>query len=319
MLKALENEPIEERWRRPSPSARRPDRHLQIHGGCEATAGRDVLKTAEHLFSSWERIRRQIAIAERVILLSDFDGTLVPLQRHPGDVRMPSSLQRLLRRLAKHGTKIGIISGRAIEDVRRRVGVEGIWYAGSHGYFLRDPRGQAICLLPPKIESQMKALSNFLRWRFRFAPGLEVEPKDGTVAVHYRRAARAERAWAYEALCEVLAGRPNLRLMRGKKVWEILPEGAVNKWKAVQVILDREGFTPGKNLVVYLGDDVTDEAVFRNMRGLSVSIGRASLTAAAFYLESHREVRQFLQRIEGVMKGERVMVGMSQVRRRTND
>jgi trehalose-phosphatase len=155
----------------------------------------------------------------------------------------------------------------------------------------------------------MKALSNFLGRRFRFTSGLEVEPKEATIAVHYRRATRSEKAWAYEALCDILAGRPNLRLMRGKKVWEILPEGEVDKWKAVQVILNRAGFIPGKNLLVYLGDDVTDEVVFRKMRGLSVSIGRASQTAAAFYLESHREVRQFLQRIEGIFKRGRTMVG----------
>jgi alpha,alpha-trehalase len=160
----------------------------------------------------------------------------------------------------------------------------------------------------------MRALSDILGRRFLFASGLEVEPKDGSVAIHYRRATRARRAWAHETLCEVLAGRPNLRLMRGKKVWEILPEGAVDKWKAVQLILDRENFIRGRKLLVYLGDDVTDEVVFRKMRGLSVFVGRPSRTAAAFYLKSQSEVTQLLHRIEGIIKGETIMVGMSQGR-----
>jgi trehalose-phosphatase len=160
----------------------------------------------------------------------------------------------------------------------------------------------------------MKGLSRLLRRHFRSASGLEVEPKGGTVAVHNRRATRAERTRAYEALCEVLAGEEHLRLMHGKKVWEILPEGTVDKWKAVQVILDREHFIPCEDLLVYLGDDVTDEVVFRKMRGLSVSVGKGWRTAAAFYLQSPREVRKFLRRIRGIARGERIAVGMPQGR-----
>jgi trehalose-phosphatase len=265
--------------------------------GCDPKLGR-----AAHLFACWNRIRQRMVLAKRVTLLSDFDGTLVPLQRRPGDAQMPSSLRRLFRRLVRGGIKVGIISGRAVQDVRNKVGIDGIWYAGSHGYFLTDPRGRPLCLLPPEISSQMKRVSRLLQWRFRCASGLEVEPKDGTVAVHYRRATRGERMWAYEVLREVLAGQKHLRVMQGKKVWEVLPQGEVDKWKAVQVILNREHFAWGKDLLVYLGDDVTDEVVFCKMRGLSVSVGEALRTAADFYLESHLEVREFLRRIGDVMK-----------------
>jgi trehalose-phosphatase len=265
--------------------------------GCEPKLGR-----AAHLFACWNRIRQRMVLAKRVTLLSDFDGTLVPLQRRPGDVRMPSSLRRLFRRLVRGGIKVGIISGRAVQDVRKRVGMDGIWYAGSHGYFLTDPRGRPLCLLPPETSSQMKRVSRLLQWRFRCASGLEVEPKDGTVAVHYRRATNTERTWAYQVLCEVLAAQKHLRLMPGKKVWEVLPEGAVDKWRAVQVILHREHFAPAEDLLVYLGDDVTDAVVFRKMRGLSVCVGEAIRTVADFYLESHLEVREFLRRIGDVMK-----------------
>lgn len=302
MQKAAENEFFGCVWRRPPFSVRTCDELPQINVGREPASNRRAARSAGHLSVSWHAVRQQIAVARRLILLSDFDGTLVPLERRPSDVRMPESLRRLLRRLARRATKVGIISGRAIEDVRRKVGVDHIWYAGSHGYFLSDPQGRAIRLLLPKIESQMKSLSRLLRLRFRFASGLEVEPKGATVAVHYRRASRAERTWAYEVLCDVLAGKEHLRLMPGKKVWEVLPVGVVDKWKAVQVILDREHFASGEDLLVYMGDDVTDEVVFRKMSGLSVCIGEALRTAADFYLESPLEVREFLLRIDELRK-----------------
>jgi trehalose-phosphatase len=283
---------------RDSGEALRPRSHRIARVGCEPKPGR-----AAHLFACWNTIRQRMVLAKRVTLLSDFDGTLVPLQRRPGDVRLPSSLRRLFRRLMRGGIKVGVISGRAIQDVRKKVGIDGIWYAGSHGNFLTDPRGRPLCLLPPEMSSQMKCISRLLQRRFRCASGLEVEPKDGTVAVHYRRATNTERAWAYQVLREVLASEKHLRLMQGKKVWEFLPQGAVDKWKAVQVILNREHFVLGKDLLVYLGDDVTDEVVFRKMCGLSVSVGEALRTAADFYLASHVEVKEFLQRIDDIMKG----------------
>lgn len=242
-------------------------------------------------------------LAERIFLLSDFDGTLVPLRRCPSDVRVRHMLRHLLRHLADDRVKIGIISGRAIEDVRKRVAVEGLWYSGSHGYAIRGPSGQTRYFLPPGTKLLMRAMRRSLNQRLRLASGLKIELKDGTVAIHYRTATRAERAWAYKALCKALSTQEHLRLMQGKKVWEVLPGGTVDKWKAVQVILAREDFHPRKDLLVYLGDDVTDEVVFRRMRGLSVAVGKDRRTAAAFYLESHSEVTAFLRKIAEIVKG----------------
>jgi trehalose-phosphatase len=231
---------------------------------------------------------------------------------------MPPLLRHLLRRLAEGRVKIGIISGRALEDVQKKVGVKGIWYSGSHGYSIRGPRGQTLCLVAPETKLQMKAVWRLLNRRLRSAPGLKIEPKDGTVAVHYRLATRTERAWAYKALCNVLSTRKHLRLMQGKKVWEVLPEGEVDKWKAIQVILDCEDFYSRKDLLIYLGDDVTDEVVFRKMCGVSVVVGNDRRTAAAFFLDSHLEVAEFLRRIGVIVKGRKENCGGSAARGQRN-
>jgi trehalose-phosphatase len=293
--------PCKERWCAPSVTVR-PSRQVQYGAASEESPRRKRTSRTPHIVTAWAKIRQQIALAERIFLFSDFDGTLVPLQRRPSAVRTPPLLQYLLRQLAKGGVKIGIISGRALEDVHEKVGVEGIWYSGSHGYSTRDPKGQTLYLVAPETKLQMKAVWRSLNRRLRSAPGLKIELKDGTVAVHYRRATRAERARAYKELCKVLSTQKQLRLMQGKKVWEILPEGTIDKWKAVQVILDREDFHPQTDLLIYLGDDVTDEAVFRKARGLSVAVGNDRRTAAAFFLDSPLEVAEFLRRIAYILK-----------------
>ena len=262
---------------------------------------RRTVMSVPHLFTSWEKVRRQIAAADRVVLLSDFDGTLAPLRNRPAYVRMPVGLRNLLNQLSQGDVSVGIISGRSIDDVREKVGLEGIWYAGSHGYFLQDPRGESICLMKRKTESRMKALSVFLRLRLRRYPGLEVESKGATVAIHYRRATKQETAVAEQVLGEAFARWKDVRLMKGKKVWEILPGGEIDKWKSVQMIVDRECQRSRNSLVMYLGDDVTDETVFRKIRGLSVCIGKTRGTAASFHLKSYREVSEFLKRCEHVL------------------
>ena len=93
--------------------------------------------------------------------------------------------------------------------------------------------------------------------------------------------------------------RDNFTLLHGKRVWEFLPAGrgrAVNKWTGIELILRRCGFSRRDHAaVVYLGDDATDEHVFRNLRGITVAVGKRKRTAARYYLRSTAEVRRFLQ------------------------
>ena len=127
--------------------------------------------------------------------------------------------------------------------------------------------------------------------------GIVVEPKGATVAIHYRGASRADAERTRAALTRCRAGLPGLHLMAGKKVWELLPEREVDKWAAIRYILRRERRRrpSAGGTVVYLGDDTTDERVFRKMHGISVAVGKRHKTAARFFLRSPAEVRQFLK------------------------
>jgi trehalose-phosphatase len=145
---------------------------------------------------------------------------------------------------------------------------------------------------------QMARVAGRLERLCRGLPGIRIEHKTASVAVHYRLAPAWARKAAAHAVQQVFASGRGLRRMDGKKIWELLPASRRDKWDAVSRIVRHEGRAArrGPNLVVYLGDDTTDEDVFHRLRGFTVAVGKRQGTAARYYLESPTEVRRFLER-----------------------
>jgi trehalose-phosphatase len=246
-----------------------------------------------HLFRVWEKVVRRLAHPERVALFTDFDGTLAPICSRPSDARMLAGTRPLLAACAKQVALTGVVSGRRLLDVRRRVGVSGAWYAGVHGYALVSPRNRRFLLLNRVERERIAYVASRLSQALSGLNGIRVEHKEAAVAVHYRGASIASRHTAGRLVRSLSAESPDLRLMLGRKVWEFLPAGEVNKASAIRFILQRERL---RRALVFLGDDVTDETVFREMRGVMVLVGKRRHTAARYWLRSPSEVRQFLER-----------------------
>jgi alpha,alpha-trehalase len=253
-----------------------------------------------YLPGAWSVLAPRLARPSQVALFADFDGTLAPIRRRPGDVRLVPRVRGLLAELAGCGALVGVISGRRLSDVRSRVGLRGIWYAGGHGHFLASPHKGRFTLVGPAERARMTRIRRRIARALQAEPKIWIEPKDASVAVHYRGAAASSCRRARELVHAVLAEQPGLRLLHGKKIWEILPAGDVDKWAAVRFILKRGA---PRRTVVYLGDDVTDERVFECMRGISVYVGGKRATAAKFWLRSPAEVRQFLERCLRLWQG----------------
>ncbi|HUI74499.1 MAG TPA: trehalose-phosphatase [Candidatus Acidoferrum sp.] len=249
-----------------------------------------------HLFSVWDEFHLITRGYSRCALFLDFDGTLAPIRARPESVWLAPRVRRALQGIVRDGTLVAIISGRGLDDLRRRVGLRGIWYAGAHGYFLLSPNGRRYSLLSKKKSAQMRAILRVLRARLRGLRRIQVDPKDATIAIHYRRANQTQTWRAREIVEELAASSKDLRLMHGKSVWEILPATRVDKWTAVRFILHKQPRARGRTLLFYLGDDTTDEAVFRKMKGISVAIGKQEGTAAKYLLRSPSEVNAFLDR-----------------------
>lgn len=247
------------------------------------------------LAADWPQLARRLRRAGRVAVLTDFDGTLAPIQHRPDTVKLSDRVRRALARLRAHGHVVGIVSGRRIDDLRRRVGLSGLWYAGNHGFFLRSPHGTSLTLVHDEEYSEIPRIAREMAHALRGAPGVLLEVKPASVAVHYRGAPRASHRAATRAARRV-AEAGNLRLLAGKCVWELLPRTPVDKAVAVRTILDLERRN-GRGLpAVFIGDDLTDEPVFSLPLTLPVCVGRRQ-TAARYRLRSPADVVRLLERI----------------------
>ncbi|HEV2306400.1 MAG TPA: trehalose-phosphatase [Candidatus Acidoferrales bacterium] len=251
-----------------------------------------------HLFRAWKQVLTRAERAGRVILFTDFDGTLAPIKRHPQAVNLHPAVRRALSELAERGILRGVVSGRSLGDLIPRIAIPGIWYVGAHGFFLRDPRDRRFSLLNAKQRKQISRAHEELARLLRGLPAIRLEPKAATVAVHYRGASPRSREQARLIIARILTNDRNLRLLHGKKVWQILPKSSVDKGAAIRFILRREAAKPAPlTLAFYVGDDETDELAFRRLRGISIRVGKSRRTAASYYLKSPAEVRQFLEKI----------------------
>jgi trehalose-phosphatase len=247
-----------------------------------------------HLWENWTAVGRRLRTATQIALFLDFDGTLAPICPHPEEVEFAPSTRRVLRRLARHaGVKVFVISGRRMADVRRRVKVSHITFLGLHGWERGDGK-------PKETETYkfMQHLRREVEARLAGLEGIWVEDKFISFVVHYRRAPTAVRRGARTVLREFLVTEPfKVRLMEGKKVWEILPHEVKGKGAAVREILNKLN---GRPLPIYVGDDTTDEAAFSALpRGITVRVGAPRRTQARYHLCDSDEVRQFLEKLEG--------------------
>jgi trehalose-phosphatase len=248
-----------------------------------------------NLFSIWDEIADDIRDARSVAVLSDFDGSLVKIQRHPGAVRMAKRTRDVLAELVRRDFLVAIVSGRSLNDVKKRVGLPGVCYVGCQGYSIQDARGHRITLANRDERRLLGLAIKQLREKLSGLEGVRLEVKEATLAVHYREASRAVAARTKAIVAETIAANRGLRLSGGKKVWEIFPGSGVDKWTAIRFLLSREGHM--ESLLIYAGDDVGDEPVFARMSGISILVGRRRATAARYSLESPVELRRFFERI----------------------
>lgn len=236
----------------------------------------------------------RLQTAEHWALLFDFDGTLVQLRRRPDDVRLTEGVRRSLERLVSKRTNfVAIVSGRKYRNLRDKVGIAGVHYFGLHGAE-REGESTAVC------EEQKRALLHAKRvagLQLKSLPGIWIEDKGITFAVHYRDAGATTIQAAERVLTHLLAPLHHaLQVLRGNKVWEVLPKGIWGKGGAVRAILD--ALPPG-TVTIYVGDDDTDEAAFAVLKKeITVRVGRTRTTRAHFYVRNPTEVLQLLSRLE---------------------
>ena len=241
-----------------------------------------------------------ITSARESMLVLDYDGTLSPIVSDPAAAALVHGAAEALELVAAV-CPVAILSGRDLADIRSRVDIPGIWYAGSHGFELTGPDGthhenEAAAEFVPILQRA----ADELRGSLAEIPGVRVEHKRFAVAVHYREVA-PERVDEVAALTHQLGRRDGLRVTSGRMLVELRPDIDWDKGTTLAWIRDRID-PSGSLLPIYIGDDLTDEDAFDAVKfdGIGIVVGHDEdgdrKTAAHFTLQSPDQVCEFIQR-----------------------
>lgn len=245
-------------------------------------------------------IRRLIGDALPAVFL-DYDGTLTPIVARPEMAVLTHDMGTAITELAER-VPVALISGRDLADLKRMVTIDGLVYAGSHGFDVDAPEALGGRYRRGEEFADRLALANG-RLKDAVAPieGAWVEDKAFAVTLHFRAVTAPDEPRVQAAFRSVATEFPDLRATGGKKVLELRPGIEWDKGRALLWLLDR--LTGERPLMpLYIGDDETDEDAFRVLttRGIGIRVGEAGVrSAAAYSLADTDEVRSFLSSLAG--------------------
>ena len=222
-----------------------------------------------------------------VLAAFDYDGTLAPIAPDPKAAPMRQRTRRLLKEVADRYPCV-VISGRRRDDLARCLdGIVVAHLAGNHG---AEPWGKKKAVHATRVRQWRSQLEQQLS-RVR---GIVVEDKKYSLTIHFRHA-QSKRA-AIAAIDAAVGALRGARAIPGKETVNLLPRGAVNKGHA----LERARRLLGCDLMIYVGDDDTDEDAFVHARGgrmMGIRIGQLQRSRATYHLKDQREIDALLQRL----------------------
>ncbi len=242
-------------------------------------------RTRDHLADAMSRLPddviasiSQISETERLLVATDFDGTLAPIVDDPATARpLPESMEALETLTAIPGTVVAVVSGRALADLQDLLGGnQRIHLVGSHGAETSAEDRDSSASLSADDRKRLFRLKLELQQITAEYRGVNLELKPTGIAVHLRGVDDRVAAAVTEQIEENPASWPGVHLLRGKKVLE-LTVVTTNKGRALKALMRQHHITA----TVFIGDDITDENAFGVLSGpdVGVKVGRGQTAA----------------------------------------
>ncbi len=232
------------------------------------------------------------------VLLFDYDGTLAPYSAHPSTAKLPPETRSVLAQLRDTpGVFAGVLSGRPLADVRRMVGLKGLYYSGSGGMELDLLGVEKNWHDHPDFRERLHHAHSYLTRIVERYPGVWIETKPFSRTIHFRSIGRkGQSAFLREMNGYLQRLESHFRAVCMAQAFEISPIGAWNKGDAVRWIVEdacRDG------ICLYAGDERNDQDAFemvRSLGGVTIGVG-PNAPQAEYRLGAPQDLTAFLRRV----------------------
>ena len=247
----------------------------------------------QHLFTPEGEAALAAVMRRRPVLGFDFDGTLAPIVAHPDDAHVPAPVAERLQALAA-SCPVVVVSGRAVDDLRGRLGFVPHHVIGSHG--AEDPASADGAAAAAAYAAALQPLREYLHRHAGdlASGGVTLEDKGASIALHYRLA--SSPALARALLQRLLEPAPaGVRIFAGKRVVNAIAQAAPDKARAMHELVHRFA----ADCALFAGDDINDEPVFASAPEdwLTVRVGRGhGASRARFFIDGPQQVASLLER-----------------------
>jgi trehalose 6-phosphate phosphatase len=250
-------------------------------------------RNAPHLFERWKEVSRRLRAAKEIRLFMDFDGTLAPHSPYLDSVTLSDEMKAALGRIAAHRrVHVGIMSGRRRATLQRLMRIPHVEFYGLYGS--ENGNGLDISIL---TALHLRQVLDAMAEHSAAMRGIEVEDKGASVAIHFRNAPNVSRRAAARLIRSAVSdSHGDLHIMETDTAWDVVPSEVQGKGAAIRRVLQD---TTHSFLPIYVGDDISDEPAFEELRrGITIRVGTARRTEAHFRLRDPEEVLEFLNRLE---------------------
>ncbi len=237
---------------------------------------------------------------KKLFLFFYFDGTLVPIQNDPYSCWLSNNIKIYLKKIVNQRLAfVAVLSGRSLTDLKKRIGIKGIYYGGNHGLELTGPN---LKFIHPEVKSLLKHIKKakeIIHEGISHINGVFIEDKRLSFTMHFRMADKTGKRSARSIFKKIVLNELNdmpFKVLKGKMVLELTPHVDWDKGRAALYILEnlKDKFFP-----IFIGDDITDETAFSALRGrgITIKVGWSKRTNADYYIKSQEEIDRFFKKI----------------------